>query len=183
MSDCFEPKMNHYRFGNNYQCSGDSCNSGCGCNGCNGGVYPVFYPAFPAPFIQGRNYYAGQLVVFGTQLYLVNVNSPTGTPGQSDEFTLISGTGPAGPTGATGPTGPTGATGETGATGPTGPTGAAGEAGATGPTGPTGPVGPAGTITPGPAVADLAATAALDEVIAQFNALLASLRAAGVIES
>jgi len=32
-------------------------------------------------------------------------------------------------------------------------------------------------------VADLAATAALDEVIAQFNALLASLRAAGVIES
>jgi len=46
---------------------------------------------------------------------------------------------------------------------------------------PTGPTGPAGTITPGPAVADLAATATLDDVIATVNALLASLRAAGVI--
>jgi len=45
----------------------------------------------------------------------------------------------------------------------------------------TGPTGPAGTITPGPAVADLAATATLAEVIGTVNTLLASLRAAGVI--
>ena len=83
--------------------------------------------------------------------------------------------GPAGPTGATGPTGPVGATGATGATGAVGPTGP------TGATGEIGPTGPAGTITPGPAVADLDATATLTDVIASFNELLASLRTAGVI--
>ena len=79
-----------------------------------------------------------------------------------------------------GPRGPIGPVGPTGATGPQGPQG---ETGATGPQGPIGPQGPAGTITPGPAVADLEATAELSDVITQFNALLASLRTAGVIES
>lgn len=79
-----------------------------------------------------------------------------------------------------GPRGPIGPIGPTGATGPQGPQG---ETGATGPQGPIGPQGPAGTITPGPAVADLALTAELTDVITQFNALLASLRTAGVIES
>ena len=75
-------------------------------------------------------------------------------------------------------TGPTGATGAVGPTGPVGPTGATGATGAVGPTGPTGP---AGELIPGPAVADLAATAELADVITAFNSLLASLRTAGVI--
>ena len=79
-----------------------------------------------------------------------------------------------------GPRGPIGPTGPTGATGPQGPQG---EAGATGPQGPIGPQGPAGTVTPGTAVADLEATAELSDVITQFNALLASLRAAGLLET
>ena len=37
------------------------------------------------------------------------------------------------------------------------------------------------TINQGAAVADLAATATLEEVVTSFNALLASLRTAGVI--
>ena len=64
-----------------------------------------------------------------------------------------------------------------------GPRGPIGPAGPTGATGPTGPTGPAGEITPGPGVDDLLATAELQDVITQFNALLASLREAGVIES
>ena len=63
----------------------------------------------------------------------------------------------------------------------TGPVGPAGAAGAVGPTGPTGPTGPAGTVTAGPAVADLTADSDLTDVIGTVNALLASLRAAGVI--
>ena len=38
-------------------------------------------------------------------------------------------------------------------------------------------------MTPGAAVADLPATATLDDVITTVNALLASLRAAGLLES
>ena len=88
------------------------------------------------------------------------------------------GVGPTGPRGATGPTGPTGATGEAG---PTGPTGATGEAGSTGPTGATGATGPAGELIPGAAVPDVEETPTPDEVGETLNALLASLRAAGVI--
>lgn len=53
--------------------------------------------------------------------------------------------------------------------------------GPTGPTGPTGPRGPRGldaAITPAAAVADAASEANL---VAQFNALLASLRTAGLL--
>ena len=87
-------------------------------------------------------------------------------------------TGPTGPAGAIGPTGPTGPTGAEGAIGPTGPTGPAGAAGAIGP---TGPAGPAGAVTPAEAVANLAAGATQEEVIARFNELLGALRGAGLL--
>ena len=63
-----------------------------------------------------------------------------------------------------------------------GATGAVGPTGATGPQGPTGPTGPAGAdavITPAAAVEDAVATTIVD----QFNALLANLRAAGLLET
>lgn len=105
-------------------------------------------------------------------------------------------TGPAGPAG--GPIGPMGATGATGATGPQGPVGAQGPAGIQGATGATGATGPQGAtgatgaqgiqgevVQPirgngysGGAVAD--ATGA-DDIVEEFNALLANLRAAGLL--
>ena len=87
-------------------------------------------------------------------------------------------TGPTGPAGAIGPTGPTGPAGAAGAIGPTGPTGATGAEGAIGP---TGPAGPAGAVTPAEAVANLAAGATQEEVIARFNELLGALRGAGLL--
>ena len=80
--------------------------------------------------------------------------------------------------GSVGPTGPTGPTGAAGAIGPTGPTG---PTGATGAIGPTGPAGPAGAVTPAEAVANLAAGATQEEVIARFNELLGALRGAGLL--
>ena len=65
-------------------------------------------------------------------LFRARINDPSGTPGTSPDYELVS---VAGPTGPTGPTGATGAAGAAGATGATGSTGAAGAAGATGPTG------------------------------------------------
>ena len=80
--------------------------------------------------------------------------------------------------GSVGPTGPTGPAGAAGAIGPTGPTGATGAEGAIGP---TGPAGPAGAVTPAEAVANLAAGATQEEVIARFNELLGALRGAGLL--
>lgn len=80
--------------------------------------------------------------------------------------------------GSVGPTGPTGPAGAAGAIGPTGPTG---PTGATGAIGPTGPAGPAGAVTPAEAVANLAAGATQEEVIARFNELLGALRGAGLL--
>lgn len=83
--------------------------------------------------------------------------------------------------GPTGPMGPRGCPGATGPQGPQGITGATGPVGADGPvgaTGPTGPTGPAGTITPAAAVAN--ATSA-EDVVNQFNLLLANMRAAGLL--
>ena len=80
--------------------------------------------------------------------------------------------------GSVGPTGPTGPAGAAGAIGPTGPTGPAGAEGAIGP---TGPAGPAGAVTPAEAVANLAAGATQEEVIARFNELLGALRGAGLL--
>ena len=61
---------------------------------------------------------------------------------------------------------------------PTGPTGPQGPVGADGPQGPVGPTGPAATIRPAAAVAD---TTDPGNTAAQLNALLASLRAAGLL--
>ena len=81
-------------------------------------------------------------------------------------------------TGAVGAAGPAGAVGPAGPIGPTGPTGPQGPVGADGPQGPVGPTGPAATISPAAAVAD---TTDPGNTAAQLNALLASLRAAGLL--
>ena len=114
-------------------------------------------------FTAGTPYPRGAMLYYNGALYKVNQDNPTGTPGTSPDFNLVSVTGatgptgpagPAGATGAEGPAGPAGPTGPTGPEGPTGPAGAAGTAGATGPTGaagvagPTGPTGAAGATGP-----------------------------------
>ena len=65
----------------------------------------------------------GDLVFYDGSLYQADVNDPTGTPGSSADYNLVTVMGPTGATGPTGPiglTGPTGAQGVTGATGPVG---------------------------------------------------------------
>lgn len=107
-------------------------------------------------------------------------NCPAGPAGPQGPAGPV---GPAGPTGPQGLIGPAGPQGATGPAGPQGPAGATGPAGPEGPAGPAGPQGPAGVVTPGVAVADLPATATLEDVINTVNALLASLRGAGLLES
>lgn len=85
-------------------------------------------------------------------------------------------TGPRGCPGVPGPIGPQGPQGEPGIQGYTGATGATGPTGATGATGATGP---AGTVTPATAVGD---ANNLDDIVEDFNALLANLRDAGILE-
>lgn len=87
-------------------------------------------------FAPGKSYPAGKMVTSGGALYQTMRENPTGTPGNSQDFALVT---------AAGPTGPQGPAGTPGAAGPTGPQGPAGAPGAAGPTGPTGPAGPAGT--------------------------------------
>ncbi|MEC1511039.1 BclA C-terminal domain-containing protein [Bacillus velezensis] len=89
-------------------------------------------------------YTPGQVVLYNGSSYVVNVNSPAGTPGASADYTLLAAAGITGATGATGPTGSTGATGDTGPTGITGATGGTGPTGSTGATGATGPIGSTG---------------------------------------
>lgn len=95
--------------------------------------------------------------------------------------------GPQGPKGDTGPQGPKGDTGETG---PQGPKGDTGPRGATGPQGPQGKPGatytlPAATtetlggVKMAGGVSDVSAAPTQEE----FNALLASLRTAGIMQS
>ena len=87
------------------------------CRGQQGG-YPV-----PALYVPGGTYYAGQVVLYNDDIYVVNENDPQGLPGSSDGYTRIAsdpgGQGEVrqGPTGPTGPAGPAG--GAPGATGPT----------------------------------------------------------------
>lgn len=95
-------------------------------------------------FVPGGFYPAGRMVASNGSLYQVVRDNPTGVPGKSSNFALVTAAGPTGPSGATGATGPTGPTGPSGAAGPTGPTGPSGATGAEGPTGPIGPTGPAG---------------------------------------
>jgi len=84
---------------------------------------------------QSSTYTPGQLINYNGQLYTPNVANPSGTPGSSPDYTLVSG-GTTGLTGSTGATG-IGIAGATGATG-IGITGTTGDTGASGPTGATG---------------------------------------------
>ena len=70
--------------------------------------------------------------------------------------------------------------GEGGDPGPAGPQGPKGEPGPQGPVGPEGPQGPAGPSKQGVAVPDVSGSEAADAIIT-INALLASLRTAGLI--
>lgn len=88
--------------------------------------------------------------------------------------------GPAGPVGPQGPQGEPGPQGPEGPKGPKGDTGEQGPAGAKGDPGEQGPQGPAGPSKQGVAVPDVSGSDATD-AIATLNALLASLRDAGLI--
>jgi BclB C-terminal domain-containing protein len=72
---------------------------------------------------QAPGYKAGQLIIYNGEVYVVDVDNPSGTPGTSSDYTLVSMLGATGPTGDTGPTGPTGPQGLQGPTGDIGPTG------------------------------------------------------------
>ena len=98
---------------------------------------------------------------------------PQGPKGDKGE------TGDIGPQGPEGPQGPKGDTGEQG---PAGAKGDTGEQGPQGPQGEQGPQGPAGPSKQGVAVPDVSGTEAAD-AITTINALLASLRDAGLIAS
>ena len=101
-------------------------------------------------FTPGVPYSYGAMVFYDGALYQVARSNPTGIPGSSPDYDLVTvtgatgATGPTGPAGINGATGATGPTGATGATGPTGPAGPAGDAGATGASGPAGATGPTG---------------------------------------
>ena len=75
-----------------------------------------------------------------------------------------------------------GGAGSQGPAGPQGPKGDPGPQGPEGPQGPQGPQGPAGPSKQGVAVPDVSGSEAAD-AITTINALLASLRAAGLIAS
>ena len=89
-------------------------------------------------YTPGIAYPRGAMFFYNGSLYQAAVANPTGTPGSSADYNLVSVAGPTGPTGPQGAAGPQGPVGETG---PTGPAGAVGAQGAEGPTGPTGPAG------------------------------------------
>ena len=95
------------------------------------------------------------MVFYNGALFRAAINAPTGTPGTSADYTLLTAT-------ETGPTGPAGTTGSAGAEGPTGPTG------------------PAGVVTPAAAVTDATSTT---DIVTQFNQLLANMRTAGLLSS
>lgn len=90
--------------------------------------------------------------------------------------------GPAGPQGPQGEKGEQGPQGPEGPQGPKGDTGEQGPAGAKGDPGEQGPQGPAGPSKQGVAVPDVSGSEAAD-AITTINALLASLRTAGLIAS
>ncbi len=104
---------------------------------------------------------------------------PTGPTGPAGPRGCPGVPGPIGPQGPQGEPGIQGYTGPTGATGATGPTGEQGAAGSAGATGPTGPAGATGSITPAAAVGD---ATTVEDLVEDFNALLANLRDAGILE-
>lgn len=115
-----------------------------------------YYPSCDIiPFECGRQYCVGQLVCCNGVVYRVMNSRQQGCPEMSNDFCQVC-------VGPPGPRGPMGPRGLTGADGPPGPPGI--------------------PHTPGAAVDDLPCTASLPDIIATVNELLASLRAAGVIE-
>lgn len=46
-------------------------------------------PITPVLYVASGCYYAGQLIVYESNLYIVNVDCPIGLPGKSDEYTFI----------------------------------------------------------------------------------------------
>ena len=118
-------------FNNKFCCGGNGCATPC-CPGPTGATGPrgpmgpsgPTGPAGPTgatgptgaglesveEFSLGTLYPRGALVYYNGALFQANVDDPTGTPGTSPDFNLVTVTGP---TGATGPAGTTGATGAT----------------------------------------------------------------------
>ncbi|MEK4614498.1 collagen-like protein [Bacillus sp. FSL K6-0067] len=80
-------------------------------------------------------YLEGQVIFYNGSTYVVNKNNPTGIPGQSSDYTLVSAAGATGPTGPQGAQGIQGPIGPQGAQGIQGPTGLQGTQGIQGPTG------------------------------------------------
>lgn len=123
-------------------CGQNNCNSNCGCTcwcqgpmgptgptgptGARGATGPTGPTGPTGATGQGLDtatafspfafYSAGDFVYYNGNLYRADVNNPSGIPGTSADYTLITAVGPTGATGPTGPTGPTGATGATGMT-------------------------------------------------------------------
>ncbi|MDO4262417.1 MAG: collagen-like protein, partial [Eubacteriales bacterium] len=109
------------------KCGGPS--SSCGlpascCRGPRGHVGPTgptgpTGPAGPGlesvpTFIPGAAYTAGETVAYNGGIYRVSRSNPSGFPGTSPDFTLLTVTGPTGPAGVQGPQGPVGAQGPAG---------------------------------------------------------------------
>ena len=103
MADYFEEHMKHHKGSGSCGCDRCRCQKPACSHGC---CAPM--PPFPVPFVVGGRYYKGQLVTYEGNLYLVNVDNPTGVPGVSTDFTLLTATGPQGPQGPEGPEGPQG---------------------------------------------------------------------------
>jgi len=79
-----------------------------GSTGPTGGSFTTEFDPESSP-----NYFLYQLIQFNGKLYLVNKDNPSGVPGESPDYTLLT----------SGVDGATGATGADGKSGPTGPTG------------------------------------------------------------
>ncbi|MEK4504385.1 hypothetical protein NYE55_39505 [Bacillus sp. FSL R12-0069] len=143
--------MNHFHNKPNFPCAFPPFSSGVtGPTGATGSFVGgvTFDPGNPSGYLEG------EIIFYNGSTYVVNTNNPTGIPGQSPDYTLVSAagaTGPTGPQGAQGiqgPTGPQGIQGPTGPQGIQGPTGPQGIQGPTGPQGIQGPTGPQGIQGP-----------------------------------
>ena len=107
--------------------------------------------------------------------YIVGPRGPQGPQGPQGEQGIQ---------GEIGPQGPQGEQGIQGEVGPQGPQGEQGIQGEVGPQGPQGPQGEPGVVTPAAAVADVVVTDATATTNAEtINAILAALRAAGLMET
>ena len=102
--------MSCNRYGSNGcpRCGSGGCGcSGCGCSGCCvGPTGPRGPQGARGPAGAGLDsvqnydpsavYFAGDLVYYNGQVFQVNVDNPTGVPGVSPDFNLVTVTGPTG---------------------------------------------------------------------------------------